>query len=66
MIAICSRFSSPDRVINSSCGNYVGLCLESRNQRARTPRLARFILLGGLSDILLVVPILDIVHDCHL
>ena len=33
---------------------------------ARALRLSRFILLGGFTDTLLVVSILDIVYDCHL
>ena len=33
---------------------------------ARAPLLRRFTLLGSFSDTLLVVSILDIVHDCNL
>ena len=50
-IAICGRFCSPEGVINGSCLNYgsflAGLCPRSRAQRARAPRLPRFILLVG-------------------
>ena len=50
-IAICGRFCSPEGVINGSCLNYgsflAGLCPKSRAQRARAPRLPRFILLVG-------------------
>ena len=40
------------------CGGLMG-CVHSRD-------LGRFILLGSLSNTLIVVSILDIVYDCHL
>ena len=54
-IAICGRFCSPEGVINGSCLNYgsflAGLCPRSRAQRARAPRLPRFILLVGFGGV---------------
>ena len=46
-----------------------GGCVLGNNQIIsvqRAPRLPRFILVGGFSDTLLVVSILDIVYDCHM
>ena len=40
--------------------------VQSRELGVRASCLPRFMLLGSLSDTLLVVSILDIVYDCHL
>ena len=37
MTAICRGFCSPERVINGSCGNYMGLCSRSGAPRAHLP-----------------------------
>ena len=42
------------------------VCVQGRAPDARVSRLPMIILLGGYSDTLLVVSILDIVYDCHL
>ena len=65
MIAICSGFCSPERVINGPVEIMRG-CVQSRGLSARTSLYVWSSLLGGFSDALLVVPILEIVYDCHL
>ena len=46
-------------------GGRLVVCVQGRGLGARARRLPGFILPGSFSGILLVVSILDMVHDCH-
>ena len=54
------------RVVVGGGGVLWAVCVQGREPDARVSRLPMIILLGGYSDTLLVVSILDIVYDCHL
>ena len=70
-LCLCGDWAFPGWAVGGGGGGGGGgvlwaVCVQGREPDAHVSRLPMIILLGGYSGTLLVVSILDIVHDSHL